>query len=210
MQHNTAMSDASDLATMLSIRGKPDADRAGIDAFIFARFGHPRAIMHIDRIGLSRRADELGVLHFLQLMHDSETMMLPLIDQHLGQFLRRDGNALLSVFTAPDDALNAALAITEAVQAANQQRLPEERLDVCVGLGFGEVLLIDSHDAWGAQVKAASKLGEEVATGGEILATEAFRLAVSDAPFSEFGVLFGTRPAYRWVGNALKIPETGY
>ena len=39
---------------------------------------------------------------------------------------------------------------------------------------------------------------------------EGFRFAVPDAQFAEHGVLFGTRPAFRWVGDALVMPESKY
>ena len=193
------MSDADDLASMLAVRRKPEADRAAIDAFIFARFGKPMAVMFTDLVGFSRRVEDFGILHFLQL-----------IQEHHGTCLKREGDSILAVFEQPGNALAAALAMVLATQNLNPLRPPEERIEICIGLGQGEVLLIDGREVWGSEVNAASKLGEEMAAGGEILATEAFRQAVPEAPFSEYGVLFGTRPAFRWTGDAPSMPESRY
>ncbi len=204
------MSDAEDLAALLLVRSKPDADRAAVDAFILQRFGCTKAIMFTDLVGFSRRVEEFGILHFLQLIQESEALFLPLIKLHGGRCLKRDGDSLMVLFDLPTDALGAALAIIDATVAANPERALEERIEVCIGLGYGDVLLIDNADVWGTEVNAASKLGEEMASGGELLATEAFRVAVPDAQFAEHGVLFGTRPAFRWVGDAITIPESKY
>ena len=204
------MSDAQDLAAMLAVRNQPDADRTAIDGLIFQRFGCAKAVMFTDLVGFSRRVEEFGILHFLQLIQESDALFLPLIKLHGGRCLKRDGDSLLVLFDLPTDALGAALAIIDAAAAANPLRAPEERIDVCIGLGYGDVLLIDDADVWGAEVNAASKLGEEMAQGGELLVTEGFRFAVPDAQFAEHGVLFGTRPAFRWVGDALVMPESKY
>jgi adenylate cyclase len=204
------MSDAQDLAAMLAVRNQPDADRAAIDSLIFQRFGCNKAVMFTDLVGFSRRVEEFGILHFLQLIQESEALFLPLIKLHGGRCLKRDGDSLMVLFDLPTDALGAALAMIDATIAVNPLRPPEQRIDICIGLGYGEVLLIDDNEVWGAEVNAASKLGEEVAEGGELLATEGFRFAVPDAQFAEHGVLFGTRPAFRWVGDALVMPESKY
>lgn len=204
------MSDAEDLAAMLLVRSKPDADRAAIDGLIYQRFGCTRAIMFTDLVGFSRRVEEFGILHFLQLIQEADALFEPLIKFHGGRCLKRDGDSLLVLFDLATDALSAALAMIDAVAAVNPMRAPEERIDVCIGMGFGDVLLIDDAEVWGVEVNAASKLSEEIAHGGELLATEGFRHAVPDAQFAEHGVLFGTRPAFRWVGDALVMPESKY
>ena len=204
------MSDADDLAAMLAVRNQPDADQKAIEGLIFQRFGCKKAVMFTDLVGFSRRVEEFGILHFLQLIQESDTLFLPLIKLHGGRCLKRDGDSMLILFDLPTDALSAALAMIDAAAVVNPLRAPNERIDVCIGLGFGEVLLIDDTDVWGAEVNAASKLGEEMAQGGELLATEGFRFAVPDSQFTEHGVLFGSRPAFRWVGDALTMPESKY
>ena len=191
------MADSDELANLLATRRAPDADRAAVDAAIWARFGRTQAIMFTDLVGFSRTVEAFGILHFLQLIQESEALFMPLIQQHGGQCLKREGDSLLAVFDLPSEALAAARAMVAATEALNPQRSPEETIEVCIGMGYGQVLRVDDNEVWGAEVNAASKLGEEMARGGEVLVTENFRLAVPDENFMEHGVLFGTRPAFR-------------
>ncbi len=195
------MTDSDELGKLLAERRMPGADRAAIDDAIYARFGCIKAVMFTDLVGFSRRVEEFGILHFLQLIQESEELFLPLISQHGGHCLKREGDSLLAVFDTPEAALAAANAMIIATGAVNPSRKPEDQIEVCIGLGFGQVLRVGDHEVWGAEVNAASKLGEEMARGSEVLATEDFRQALPAEKFLEQGVLFGTRPAFRWLGE---------
>jgi adenylate cyclase len=191
------VADSDELAKLLTARRLPGADRTAIDAAIWVRFGRTQAVMFTDLVGFSRVVEAFGILHFLQLIQESEALFLPLVSAHGGTCLKREGDSLLAVFGTPADALATARAMVAATHAANPGRNPEDRIEVCIGLGYGQVLRVDDDEVWGAEVNAASKLGEEMARGGEVLVTENFRLAVPDETFMEHGVLFGTRPAFR-------------
>lgn len=191
------MSDAALLSELLKARRLPGADRAAIDAAIFARFGRMQAVMFTDLVGFSRLVETFGIVHFLQLIHESESLFLPLIRQHQGTCLKHEGDSLLAVFDRAQDALDAARAMVAATEAANPGRSAEERIEVCIGLGFGLVLRLDDDEVWGSQVNAASKLGEEMAIGGEILATQEFQSALPDQPFVPHGTVFGQQRVLR-------------
>ncbi|MBL8509668.1 MAG: adenylate/guanylate cyclase domain-containing protein [Chitinimonas sp.] len=194
------MTDADELSSMLAQRRQEGADKAAIEQAIFQRFGCQRAVMFTDLVGFSRMVEAFGIVHFLQVIQESEALFLPLLQQHQGVCLKREGDSLLVLFEQAADALHCALALQAACTAANAGRVAEERIEVCIGLGYGSVLLIDDREVWGAEVNAASKLGEEMAKGGEILATDGFRLAQPEAAYADHGHLLGSRPVYRRVG----------
>lgn len=50
---------------------------------------------------------------------------------------------------------------------------------LCVGIGYGRVLRIGDLDVFGAEVNAASKLGEDIAKANEVLVTQAARAAAN-------------------------------
>ena len=195
------MADTDELAQMLRQRRAEPANRVAIDAAIDARFGRTQAVMFTDLVGFSRTVEAFGILHFLQLIQESEALFLPLIAQHGGRCVKREGDSLLALFDVPAHALACALDMNQATRAVNPGRSPEERIEVCIGLGFGRVLCIGDDDAWGAELNAASKLGEEMAKGGEVLVTSPFRDAVPNTHFAEHGKVFGERKAYRWTGG---------
>lgn len=62
----------------------------------------------------------------------------------------------------------------------NEAKLEQERVHLCVGLGFGKILRVGNTEVFGAEVNAACKLGEDVAKQGETLVTEAFQQACTD------------------------------
>lgn len=193
------MTDTEVLRNFLLARRQPGADHAVIDAAIFARFGRTQAVMFTDLVGFSRLVEAFGIVHFLQLIEESESLFLPMIEQHQGLCLKREGDSLLTVFDLPEDALATARAMVDATVRLNVGRTPENRIEVCIGLGFGQVLRVGTDDVWGAQVNAASKLGEEMAQGGEILVTQDFRQAMAGHEFSVHGTLYGAQAVFRSV-----------
>lgn len=60
---------------------------------------------------------------------------------------------------------------------------------LCVGLGTGHVLRIGDRDIFGAEVNAASKLGEDTAKANDILVTDALKSAL-EADASKLGITF--------------------
>jgi class 3 adenylate cyclase len=56
-------------------------------------------------------------------------------------------------------------------QQYNVSRAPEDQVLLCLGIGYGDMLRIAEDDVFGAEVNAASKLGEDTAKAGEILVT---------------------------------------
>ena len=192
------MTDAEQLAALLARRRQPDANTTEVDAEIFARFGRPQAVMFTDLVGFSRLVEAFGIVHFLQLIQESEALFQPLIAAHGGRCLKHEGDSLLVLFDEPQQAVACAHAMVRATRTANAPgRAPENRIEVCIGLGYGSVLCIDDEDVWGAEVNAASKLGEDTAKGGEVWVTDSLFAAVPGLPISDTGTLFGKRTVYR-------------
>lgn len=182
---------------LLAQRRAPGADRPAIDRAIFARFGRTQAVMFTDLVGFSRVVQAFGIVHFLQLIQESETLFMPLIHQHGGTCIKHEGDSLLVLFDTPQQALATARAMVAATIAVNPGRAPEDRIEVCIGLGYGTVLRIGHDEVWGAEVNAASKLGEDMAKGGEVLVTDTVSQALPEEAFVACGQLFGTRTVYR-------------
>lgn len=131
--------------------------------------------MFTDLSGFSRRVAEFGIIHFLQTIYESERLLVPVIEHHEGILLKEEGDSMLVIFRNAAKALQCAVAMQHATQAYNRDRLAEEKVLLCVGLGLGRVLRIGDADVFGAEVNAASKLGEDRAAAGEILVTGAVR-----------------------------------
>ena len=168
------------LERLIRRRLEPDANKAEIDAQIWDTFGEERAILFPDLSGFSRHVAEFGIIHFLQTILESERILVPLIEQHGGLLLKVEGDSMLIIFRTVTRALQCAIDMQHATVTYNRDRDDSEKVLLCAGLGFGKVLRIGDTDVFGSEVNAASKLGEDTATSGELLITEAVRVAIEE------------------------------
>lgn len=167
------------LWALIEERSRPDADVAAIDARIWELFGEDWAVMFTDLAGFSRRAERFGIIHFLQIIHEKKRLLVPLIARENGFLVKTEADSFLILFRTPDSALRCAVEMQRACQAISARRVEEEKLLLCVGVGYGRVLRIGAHEVWGSEVNAASKLGEDTAGPDEILVTGSARAALA-------------------------------
>jgi len=200
---NTSAS-ADRLNKLMRERLKPGADKKLIDERIWDLFGEEWAVMFTDLSGFSRGVEKFGIIHFLQTIYESERLLLPLIENFDGILLKVEGDSLLVIFRNVNKAVRCALEMQEVLKKYNETQSDEEKILLCVGIGFGRVLKIGDSDVFGAEVNAASKLGEDMARAYEILVTQAVVDKISPLPAGlEFEKIArppaGARQAYRLI-----------
>jgi len=161
------------LSKLLDERLAPGADKAQIDARIWDLFGEEWAVMFTDLSGFSRCVADFGVIHFLQIIYEAQHLFSPCIDQHDGLLIKMEGDSMLILFRQPVKAVQCAIAMQQAAKTYNESKVDAEKILLCVGVGYGKVLTIGDRDVFGAEVNAASKLGEDTARAWEILVTAA-------------------------------------
>ena len=164
---------ADRLEKLIEERLQPGADKEKIDRRIWRLFGETWAVMYTDLAGFSRNVAEFGIIHFLQTIYESHRLLVPIIERENGILLKTEGDSLIVMFRNVNDALRAGLAMQARTQEHNQTRIDTEKVLLCMGIGCGEVLRIGDADIFGAEVNAASKLGEDIAQAGDILLTGA-------------------------------------
>jgi adenylate cyclase len=194
------------LQQLIAARIEAAADRDSIDQRIWDLFGEEWCIMATDLAGFSRNVAEFGIIHFLQTIYESERILIPVIEKHDGILLKVEGDSFFVIFRNVQKAIRASIEMQRTTVRYNAARVPQEHVLLCVGLGFGHVLRIGDADVFGAEVNAASKLGEDIARASEILVTKAVR----DAATSIDGISFepiddvppGAEAAFRIVYSA--------
>jgi class 3 adenylate cyclase len=174
------------LEALIAERAAPDADKEWIDRRIWDLFGERWAVMFTDLSGFSRHVAEFGIIHFLQVIYESQRLLVPVIEEYDGVLLKREGDSLLVMFRNPAKAVACSIAMQGVLARYNQGREASEQVLLCVGLGYGDVLRIGDEDVFGAEVNAASKLGEDEAVAGDILVTAALRDAVQGVEHVQF------------------------
>lgn len=160
------------LESLMAARLEPDVDKEIIDRRIWDSFGEKWCVMFTDLCGFSRGTEKFGIIHFMQIIFESERLILPIIEDFDGFLIKSEGDSLLVLFKRPEKALLCCKRIHEVLQEYNKTKCEEEKILFCVGLGYGDILNIGFADVFGAEVNAASKLGEDIAKAWEILVTE--------------------------------------
>ena len=169
------------LESLIEERLKPGAGKQGIAARIWDLFGENWAVMFTDLAGFSRRGAGIGIIHFLQIIHEAQRLLVACIERHDGILLKTEGDSFLVIFRSAARALECALAMQRTARDYNLERDQAEQILLCVGLGCGRLLRIGDHDVFGAEVNAAAKLGEDTAKAWEILVTGAVRQLAQEA-----------------------------
>lgn len=170
------------LERLIQSRLVPGADKSAIDRHIRDLFEETWAVMFTDLAGFSRNVAEFGIIHFLQTIQESQRLLVPVIEAHDGILLKTEGDSFLVIFRRAARAMDAAQEMMATLEHYNTDRAAEEKVLLCVGLGYGPMLRIGDADVYGAEVNAASKLGEDIAKAGEILMTDAFVASLEEAP----------------------------
>ncbi len=179
--HQVKLSASEDrLEKLIQERLNPGSDKEAIDRRIWDLFGEEWAILFTDLSGFSRKVAEFGIIHFLQVIYESERLLIPCIDKYDGVLLKLEGDSMMIVFRRPEKAVECALSMQNTLLEYNKDRGDTEKVLLCVGIGYGKMLKIGDSDVYGSEVNAASKLGEDIAKAGEILVTGSLKNACSD------------------------------
>ncbi|MBI5508095.1 MAG: adenylate/guanylate cyclase domain-containing protein [Deltaproteobacteria bacterium] len=167
---------------LVAARTQPGADTKAIDERIWDLFGDDWAVMFTDLSGFSRQVARFGIIHFLQVIYEQKRLLLPIVADHDGILIKTEADSFLILFKRAKGALECAVVLQRACRQMNERRLPEEQVLLCLGIGYGRILRIGDVDVFGAEVNAASKLGEDTAKANEILMTGAAMSAAGNIP----------------------------
>ncbi|TSC90986.1 MAG: adenylate/guanylate cyclase [Parcubacteria group bacterium Licking1014_17] len=161
-------------------RMEPSADKKKIDQRIWDLFGEEWCVMFTDLSGFSRNVAKFGIIHFLQTIFESHRLLIPIIENYDGVLLKTEGDSFLVIFRNPKKAVESAIAMQKAIKEYDAKKTDEEKVLLCIGIGHGRMLRIGDEDVFGAEVNAASKLGEDTAKAWEILITDSMKSKIKD------------------------------
>lgn len=160
------------LENLINERLVKGADTDLIDKRIWDLFGEDWCVMFTDLSGFSRNVEKFGIIHFLQTIHESQRLLIPILEDNDGILLKVEGDSYLVIFRNVDKAIHAAIEMQHVLTEYNNAKPDEDKVLLGVGLGYGKMLKIGDHDVFGSEVNAASKLGEDTAKAGDILMTD--------------------------------------
>ena len=182
------------LELLIEERLEPGSNCDRIDQRIWNLFGERWAVLYTDLSGFSRRVAEFGIIHFLQTIYVSHRLLVPVIHYGNGVLLKTEGDSLMVIYRQPDDAVRSAIAMQQCCQRYNATQRPEDKVLLCIGIGYGDVLRIGDKDIYGTEVNAACKLGEDWAKQDEILITGLVARAITLPEGARLEALEGAPP----------------
>src|SRR5262245_26702902 len=101
------------LEKLIEMRLAPGADKAAIDQRIWDLFGEEWCVLYTDLAGFSRNVAEFGIVHFLQVIHESKKLLIPVIETHNGILLKTEGDSMLIIFRNPENAIECSVRMQE-------------------------------------------------------------------------------------------------
>ena len=158
------------LGLLLDYSREPDLEKRNLmEQEIWAEFGAKHSVMVLDMSGFSKLSQRHGIVHYLSMVRRMQLTAQPIVEQYGGTVVKFEADDCFAVFPDTRRAIRAAVALNKAYDAANI--VTPQLLDIRVACGIdqGDVLLINDVDFFGNPVNRACKLGEDLASPGEIL-----------------------------------------
>jgi class 3 adenylate cyclase len=153
-----------------------DADAEGRELLLkrfWDTFGRRCAVFVSDLSGFSRLTQRYSIIHFLSIIRQCRRLLFPLIEDSGGWPIKATADNMYAGFPTAAAAIETSIAMQRRLVEHNQGRHADEHIGLCVGIGYGDILMIEGHDFFGHELNLAFKLGEDVAEAGEILVTRA-------------------------------------
>ncbi len=126
-----------------------------------------RAVLFTDIVGSTAYFEQRGDTAGLAMIERHNRLLFPIIAEHRGRLIKTIGDAIMAAFTAPADAVRAAVAMQRRLQQHNAEQPQADHIRVRIGIHYGPVLERDD-DLFGDTVNAAARI-EALAAGGQVL-----------------------------------------
>jgi class 3 adenylate cyclase len=140
-----------------------------------------KAILVLDLTGFTETALKSGAVQSFIRVLDAHKLCLPVLNDQRAEFVRVFADDIVALFPKADQALEAALEIHRRTNSETWLKGgPIQHARCCIGLGFGSVYTIGPNLAMGDEMNRVSRLGEDIARGGETLVSEGAYLALRD------------------------------
>lgn len=145
--------------------------RAQITRELWETYGRRVAVFISDLSGFSRRTRQHGIVHFLAVIHRCRGLLRPIVVEQGGTLIKMAADNIYAVFPSAGAAIEASVEMQRAVRRDNADRPEDLQIGLCIGVGYGDILVLGDENFYGDQLNLAFKLGEDVAGAGEVLVT---------------------------------------
>ena len=159
-----------------------DESRHVIEAELWKEYGAELAVFVLDMSGFSLLTRKYGIVHYLSMVRRMQLTTEPIIKSYGGSMIKYEADNCFAVFPDPLSAVNAAIAMQHAFNAANILSSDDLDIHIACGIDYGKLLMIGHDECFGDPMNRASKMGEDIAAAGEILVSrEAMQMIPAEA-----------------------------
>ena len=142
-------------------------ERTRIDELLKSRYSRDVTIMFSDIKGSTAIFESRGDIEGRAMIQQHNEMLFPLIERHNGKVIKTMGDAIMSSFEEPLQAVKSAIDIQKTLFFYNQGREELEQIQVRIGIDTGRSL-VETEDVFGEVVIVAARL-ENIAQPEQIL-----------------------------------------
>lgn len=158
---------------LLNFSQAEDLDvRERIEKQLWEKYGTERAVFVLDMSGFSLLTRKYGIVHYMSMVRRMQRTTEPIILSYQGSVIKYEADNCFALFPTPLQAVNAAVAMQHAFKASNLMTSDDLDIYISCGIDYGKILVVGDNDCFGDAVNRASKLGEDVASAGEVLITQ--------------------------------------
>jgi len=190
------------------LNAAPPAERAKLEAAIWASFGAEKAVMSLDMSQFSLTVRRRGIVPYVAMIRHMQVLTGAIVREAGGRVVKYHADNLMAVFDDSLAAVTAAIRINSALAREYATHHPDA-YSVSIGIDFGRFLMVAENDCYGDPVNIAYKLAEDLGRPREVLISEAVRarlgqsfphplleqqVSVSGLEFTAYGVQYPVAP----------------
>ncbi|MCP4346857.1 MAG: SUMF1/EgtB/PvdO family nonheme iron enzyme [Desulfobacterales bacterium] len=134
--------------------------------------------MLTDMVGFTERTSRMSRKDMMSLLKLHDDLVRPVIMHYKGRVVKTLGDAFLSVFDSPTNAVLCSILTQHVMKVYNKDRGEEEQIHIRIALNTGDVQVSKDGDVFGEPVNVAARL-EGVTEEDEIYFTEQVYLTIN-------------------------------
>ncbi|WP_394889393.1 adenylate/guanylate cyclase domain-containing protein [Mesorhizobium sp. AaZ16] len=173
------------------------------------------AILAADVVGYSRLMERDETATHMQLTARWREVLDPLVERHQGRVFKRMGDGVFIEFGSAVNAVECAVALQQAMKAANDDVPEDQAIVLRVGVNIGDIM-VDDSDLFGDGVNVAARIETLAAPGGVAISDSVHeyvhgRIGIEFVDGGRHEVKNIARPVHIWTwspdGTAANVSE---
>ncbi len=142
--------------------------RKKMEDLIWKEYGAEHTVFVLDMSGFSLLTRKYGIVHYMSMVRRMQLTVEPIVKKYGGTFVKFEADNCFAVFPDTYSAIQAAVTMQLAFDESNLITDDELDIHIACGIDYGKILMIGLEDCYGDAINRACKMGEDLASAGEI------------------------------------------